>query len=195
MRRRQRPRLCPFAVGIVCRAALVLFREAVEHWRSSQNGGLIVTTLCNVVVLLAPGCDKAAALAATLELHAPVSSYGREADRIASAVAAVHQRLGDAASVRPWSLSPLAGDGGGCAPRTSSRTSTRASTTIGSSCRGTALRVKDQVKSIITVVAKTITAGSARDVDDVVRRAGVTPCRAIRTAAPAAEPSSRCRAG
>ena len=49
--------------------ALVLFRDAVQHWRSSRNRGLIVTTLRNLVILLArTGRDEAATtLAATLQ--------------------------------------------------------------------------------------------------------------------------------
>jgi hypothetical protein len=79
--------------------ALALFREAVEHWRSSRNRTLIVTTLRNLVVLLArTGQDQAAAtLAATLQRAAPARSYGAEAERIATALAAVRRRLGDAA--------------------------------------------------------------------------------------------------
>jgi predicted ATPase/DNA-binding SARP family transcriptional activator len=48
--------------------ALVLFRDAVDHWRASRNRALLVTTLRNLVVLLArTGRDEAAAgLAATL---------------------------------------------------------------------------------------------------------------------------------
>jgi predicted ATPase/DNA-binding SARP family transcriptional activator len=84
--------------------ALALFRDAVEHWRSSRNRGLIVTTLRNLVVLLArTGRDEAATtLAATLQLQAPGKSYGTEAERIATALAAVRQRLGDAAHARAW---------------------------------------------------------------------------------------------
>jgi predicted ATPase/DNA-binding winged helix-turn-helix (wHTH) protein len=84
--------------------ALALFRDAVEHWRSSRNRGLIVTTLRNLVVLLArTGRDEAATtLAATLQLQAPGKSYGTEAERIATALAAVRQRLGEAAYARAW---------------------------------------------------------------------------------------------
>jgi hypothetical protein len=84
--------------------ALPLFRDAVQHWRSSRNRGLIVTTLRNLVILLArSGRDEAATtLAATLEAQAPGSSYGKEAERIATALAAVHQRLGDAAYAHAW---------------------------------------------------------------------------------------------
>jgi predicted ATPase/DNA-binding SARP family transcriptional activator len=84
--------------------ALVLFRDAVEHWRSSRNRGLIVTTLRNLAILLArTGRDEAATtLAATLQAQAPAESYGREAERIATALAAVRQRLGDTAYARAW---------------------------------------------------------------------------------------------
>jgi len=84
--------------------ALALFREAVKHWRSTGNRGLIVTTLRNLVILLArTGQDEAATtLAATLQLQAPSKSYGKEAERIATALAAVRQRLGDAAYARAW---------------------------------------------------------------------------------------------
>jgi predicted ATPase len=84
--------------------ALVLFRDAVQHWRSSRNRGLIVTTLRNLVILLArTGRDEAATtLAATLQAQAPAESYGKEAERIATALAAVRQRLGDAVYARAW---------------------------------------------------------------------------------------------
>src|SRR5512132_1015151 len=84
--------------------ALALFQDAVRHWRSSRNRGLIVTTLRNLVILLArTGRDEAAAtLAATLQLQAPGKSYGKEAERIATALAAVRQRLGDAAYAHAW---------------------------------------------------------------------------------------------
>lgn len=63
-----------------------------------------MTTLRNLVILLArTGRDEAAAtLAATLELQAAGKSYGKEAERIATALAAVRQRLGDAAYARAW---------------------------------------------------------------------------------------------
>lgn len=84
--------------------ALALFRDAIQHWRSSRNRGLIVTTLRNLVILLArTGRDQAAAsLAATLEQRAASKSYGREAARITTALAAVRQRLGDAAFAQAW---------------------------------------------------------------------------------------------
>jgi predicted ATPase len=84
--------------------ALGPFRDAVEHWQRSGNRALIVTTLRNLVVLLArTGRDKAAvSLAATLQRQAPGKSYGSEAERIATALAAVRQRLGDAAYARAW---------------------------------------------------------------------------------------------
>jgi hypothetical protein len=79
--------------------ALALFRDAVQHWRTSRNRGLIVTTLRNLVILLArTGRDEGATtLAATLQAQAPGKSYGKEAERIATALAAVRQRLSDAA--------------------------------------------------------------------------------------------------
>jgi hypothetical protein len=63
-----------------------------------------VITLRNLVILLArTGRDEAAtALAATLQLQAPSKSYGKEAERIATALAAVRQRLGDAAYAQAW---------------------------------------------------------------------------------------------
>jgi predicted ATPase/DNA-binding SARP family transcriptional activator len=84
--------------------ALALFRDAVKHWQSTGNRGLIVTTLRNLVILLArTGRDEAATtLAATLQLQAPSKSYGKEAERIATALAAVRQRLGDAAYAHAW---------------------------------------------------------------------------------------------
>jgi hypothetical protein len=42
--------------------ALALFRDAIEHWRGSRNRTLLVTSLRNLVVLLArTGRDRAAA--------------------------------------------------------------------------------------------------------------------------------------
>jgi len=84
--------------------ALALFRDAVEHWQRSGNRVLIVTTLRNLVVLLArTGRDKGAvSLAATLQRQAPGKSYGSEAERTATALAAVRQRLGDAAYTHAW---------------------------------------------------------------------------------------------
>jgi predicted ATPase/DNA-binding SARP family transcriptional activator len=84
--------------------ALAPFRDAVEHWQRSGDRTLIVTTLRNLVVLLArTGRDKAAvSLAATLQLRTPGKSYGSEAERIATALAAVRQRLGDAAYTNAW---------------------------------------------------------------------------------------------
>jgi tetratricopeptide (TPR) repeat protein len=79
--------------------ALALFRDAIEHWRASRNRPLLVITLRNLVVLLArTGRDEAAAgLAATLEVAASSRSYGAEAARLATALAAVRRRLGEAA--------------------------------------------------------------------------------------------------
>jgi predicted ATPase/DNA-binding SARP family transcriptional activator len=84
--------------------ALALFREAIDHWRTSRNRALLVTTLRNLVVLLArTGRDEAAAaLAATLHEAAPSRSYGLEASRITTALAAVRRRLGDAAYDGAW---------------------------------------------------------------------------------------------
>ena len=84
--------------------ALALFRDAVKHWQHTGNRALIVTTLRNLVILLArTGRDQAATtLAATLQLQAPGKSYGTEAERIATALAAVRQRLGDAAYGQAW---------------------------------------------------------------------------------------------
>ena len=77
-------------------------RDAIDHWRASRNRTLLVTTLRNLVVLLArTGRDEpAAALAASVREGAPSPSYGAEAARIATALAAVHRRLGDAANDR-----------------------------------------------------------------------------------------------
>jgi predicted ATPase/DNA-binding SARP family transcriptional activator len=84
--------------------ALALFREAIDHWRTSGNRTLLVTTLRNLVVLLArTGRDEAAAaLAATLHEAAPSRSYGVEAARITTALAAVRRRLGDGAYDGAW---------------------------------------------------------------------------------------------
>jgi hypothetical protein len=84
--------------------ALALFRDAISHWRTTGNRGLIVTTLRNLIVLLArTGQDESATtLAATLDRTAPGKSYGAEAERIATALAAVHQRLGEPAYNRAW---------------------------------------------------------------------------------------------
>jgi len=84
--------------------ALALFRDAIDHWRASRNRALLVTTLRNLVVLLArTGRDEAAAaLAATLHGTAPSRSYGVEAARVTTALAAVRRRLGDAAYDGAW---------------------------------------------------------------------------------------------
>jgi tetratricopeptide (TPR) repeat protein len=84
--------------------ALALFHDAIGHWRTSRNRALLVTTLRNLVVLLARTGrdDAAAALAATLHEAAPSRSYGAEAARIAPALAAVRRRLGDAAFDSAW---------------------------------------------------------------------------------------------
>lgn len=108
----------PFVAGIALNAAVALagrhgepgeafarFRHAVEHWRATGNRTLIVTTLRNLVILLArTGRDEPAVdLAATLASSAHARSYGIEAERIATALAAVRMRLGDAAYGRAWS--------------------------------------------------------------------------------------------
>jgi predicted ATPase/DNA-binding SARP family transcriptional activator len=79
--------------------ALALFRDAIDHWRASRNRALLMTTLRNLVILLArTGRDEAAAtLAAALEAAAMSRSYGAEAARTTTALAAVRRRLGDAA--------------------------------------------------------------------------------------------------
>ena len=84
--------------------ALALFRDAIDHWLASRNRALLVTTLRNLVVLLArTGRDQGAAtLAATLEVAAPSRSYGAEAARTATALAAVRRRLGTAAYDAAW---------------------------------------------------------------------------------------------
>jgi hypothetical protein len=84
--------------------ALALFREAIEHWRGSRNRTLLATTLRNLVVLQArTGRDQAAAeLAATLEAATVSRSYGAEAARIQTALAAVRRRLGAAAYDQAW---------------------------------------------------------------------------------------------
>jgi predicted ATPase/DNA-binding SARP family transcriptional activator len=77
--------------------ALARFHDAIKHWRATGNQMLLITTLRNLVVLYArTGRDEAAArLAATLERHAPSPSYGTEAQRISTGLAAVRHRLGD----------------------------------------------------------------------------------------------------
>jgi hypothetical protein len=84
--------------------ALAPFRDAIDHWRTSRNRALLVTTLRNLVVLLArTGRDEeAAALAASLQVAAPRRSYGAEAARITTALTAVRRRLGDAAYDGAW---------------------------------------------------------------------------------------------
>lgn len=84
--------------------ALALFREAIEHWQRSGNRALIVTTLRNLVILLArTGRDvPAAELAAALEHTAHAKTYGVEAERIETALSAVRQRLGDDVYARAW---------------------------------------------------------------------------------------------
>jgi predicted ATPase/DNA-binding SARP family transcriptional activator len=83
--------------------ALALFRDAIDHWRTSRNRALLVTTLRNLVVLLArTGRDEAAAALASALEAAPSRSYGVEAARITTALAAVRRRLGGAAYDRAW---------------------------------------------------------------------------------------------
>lgn len=84
--------------------ALALFRHAVEHWQRTGNRTLIVTTLRNLVILLArTGRDvPAVELAAALEHTAHARTYGVEAQRIETALTAVRQRLGDDAYARAW---------------------------------------------------------------------------------------------
>ncbi|MFB9726847.1 AfsR/SARP family transcriptional regulator [Haloechinothrix salitolerans] len=84
--------------------ALALFRQAVEHWQRTGNRTLIVTTLRNLVILLArTGRDvHAVELAAALERTAHARTYGTEAQRIETALAAVRQRLGDDVYARAW---------------------------------------------------------------------------------------------
>jgi predicted ATPase/DNA-binding SARP family transcriptional activator len=79
--------------------ALALFRDAIRHWLVTRNRTLLVTALRNLVILLArTGRDApAVALAATLQHAAPAPSYGTEAERITTALAAARQRLGQAA--------------------------------------------------------------------------------------------------
>jgi predicted ATPase len=77
--------------------ALALFRDAIDHWRASRNRTLLVTTLRNLVVLLArTGRDEpAAALAASVREGAPSPSYGAEAARIATAAARTLEAAAD----------------------------------------------------------------------------------------------------
>jgi predicted ATPase/DNA-binding SARP family transcriptional activator len=77
--------------------ALALFRQAIEHWRATGNRMLLIITLRNLVVLFArTGRDQAAArLAASLDRDAPSPSYGAEAERIRTGLAAVRHRLGE----------------------------------------------------------------------------------------------------
>jgi predicted ATPase/DNA-binding SARP family transcriptional activator len=83
--------------------ALALFRDAIDHWRTSRNRALLVTTLRNLVVLLArTGRDEAAAALASALEAAPSRSYGAEATRITTALAAVRRRLGDVAYDSAW---------------------------------------------------------------------------------------------
>jgi hypothetical protein len=99
------PRWWPCAAATAPRTpALALFRDAIGHWRTSRNRTLLVTTLRNLVVLLArTGQDEAAAaLAATVQAGAPSGSYGAEAARISTALAAVRRRLGAAAYDGAW---------------------------------------------------------------------------------------------
>jgi hypothetical protein len=79
--------------------ALPLFRDAIEHWRAARNRTQLVTALRNLVILLARiGRDEpAVALASAMRHAAPAPSFGVEAERIATAMAAARRRLGDEA--------------------------------------------------------------------------------------------------
>lgn len=82
------------------REALILFREVVVHWRRLGDYTHLLTTVRNLVELLAQiGAEEPAAVlhGAATEGRAP--SFGTEAERLAAAWAQVEDRLGpDAAA-------------------------------------------------------------------------------------------------
>ncbi|WP_157042046.1 AfsR/SARP family transcriptional regulator [Nitriliruptor alkaliphilus] len=95
--------------------ALDRYRAALHIWRHSGADGMALTTLRNLVVLLArTGADAdALTLHAALERLASHDSYGSEADRLRMALDAVRQRLArtdrDAAEVASSSITSVAG--------------------------------------------------------------------------------------
>ncbi|GAA0428440.1 SARP family transcriptional regulator [Acrocarpospora corrugata] len=84
--------------------ALRLFREVITHWVATESRSLLVTALRNLVLLLARTArDRAAAeLAGGLDATTPVASYGIEARRLDTALAAVRYRLGPEAYEAAW---------------------------------------------------------------------------------------------
>ena len=77
--------------------------------RSLTVGAVEVTAVCDVVANFPdplpqafPGVEAAAGLAASLEVAASSRSYGAEAARMATALAAVRRRLGEAAYEGAW---------------------------------------------------------------------------------------------
>ena len=85
--------------------ALRRYGEALELWRDTGADGLLLTALRNLIVLLVrSGADQPA-----LEIHAVTErlatkpSYGQEAARLGSAVAAARERLGSDASAEATS--------------------------------------------------------------------------------------------
>jgi predicted ATPase/DNA-binding SARP family transcriptional activator len=80
-------------------AALAAFARAIEHWRRETTVSFLVTTLRNLVVLLARlgWAAEAAELAGTVASDAAGPTYGEEAARLAEAQAWARERLGPAA--------------------------------------------------------------------------------------------------
>lgn len=75
--------------------AFALYRDTIGQWYVAGNRAILATALRNLVVLLArTGHDREAVeLAATMQHAAPTPSYGAEAGRIDTALAAARRRL------------------------------------------------------------------------------------------------------
>ena len=79
-------------------AALAAFGRAIEHWRRETTVSFLVTTLRNLVVLLARmgAAEETAELAGAVASDAAGPTYGDEAARLAEAQAWAEDRLGPA---------------------------------------------------------------------------------------------------
>jgi predicted ATPase/DNA-binding SARP family transcriptional activator len=93
------------------RRALQLFRDAVSHWRGIGDHTHQVTTLRNLVELLAHvGADEAAAVLHGAVVTGATPSFGAEADRVDTAWRRVVDRLGaeraDGAAERGRRMTP-----------------------------------------------------------------------------------------
>jgi predicted ATPase/DNA-binding SARP family transcriptional activator len=74
-----------------------LFRRVIEHWTTTRSTALLVTALRNLVILLGRAARDEEAVELWAALHAIDSehpSYGIEAERLETAVAAAREALG-----------------------------------------------------------------------------------------------------